>query len=142
MPLFRPVTLVILDGFALREESHGNAVALAKTPVLTKLLAEYPRTHLATSGRPVGLPDGQMGNSEVGHQNIGAGRIVYQDLTRIDVAIEDGSFFRNDVLVAACEKAKTGSGRLHLLGLVSTGGVHSSFEHLLALVKLARERGV
>ena len=140
--MVRPVTLVILDGFALREDSHGNAVALAKIPVLSKLLADYPRTHLATSGRAVGLPDEQMGNSEVGHQNIGAGRVVYQDLTRIDLAIEEHTFEKNDVLVAACEKAKSGSGRLHLMGLVSTGGVHASFAHLFAIVELARDRGV
>lgn len=143
--MIRPVTLVILDGFAFREETHGNAVALARTPVLTDLLARYPHTHIATSGRAVGLPTGQMGNSEVGHQNMGAGRVVYQDLTRIDVAIEDGSFPRNETLVEACERAhpaRRGSGRLHLMGLVSDGGVHSSFEHLKALIDLAAQRGV
>ena len=128
--------LVVLDGWGLAPPGPGNAVALARTPVFDELWATYPHTQLETSGRAVGLPDGQMGNSEVGHLNLGAGSVVRQDLTRIDDAVADGSFARNPVLVAACEAGRE-AGRLHLLGLVSEGGVHSDMGHLRAAVELA-----
>jgi 2,3-bisphosphoglycerate-independent phosphoglycerate mutase len=135
-----PVCLVVLDGWGLAPPGPGNAVELAKTPTFDRLWADYPHTALAASGRAVGLPDGQMGNSEVGHLNLGAGRVVRQDLVRIDEEIESGAFFDNPALVAACDRAQ---GRtLHLLGLVSDGGVHSHIDHLLALLRLADRRGV
>jgi 2,3-bisphosphoglycerate-independent phosphoglycerate mutase len=137
-----PTLLLILDGFGVAPAGPGNAVSLAKTPVLDGLLAKYPHTQLACSGRAVGLPAGFMGNSEVGHMNIGAGRVVYQDMTRIDIAIEDGSFASNPVLLDLCAKAKAGSGRLHLMGLLSDGGVHSHQNHIHALVALAKSQGV
>ncbi|MFT4048904.1 MAG: 2,3-bisphosphoglycerate-independent phosphoglycerate mutase [Solirubrobacterales bacterium] len=133
--------LIVLDGWGLAEPGPGNAVELAETPVFDALWQKYPHATLRTSGRDVGLPDGQMGNSEVGHLNLGAGAIVNQDLTRIDIAIEDGSFARNPALLDACAKART-SGRLHLMGLVSDGGVHSSLEHVKALLRLAASEGV
>ena len=119
-----PVVLVVLDGWGYRPERDGNAIAMASVPTWQRLWGRYPRTLLDASGLAVGLPEGQMGNSEVGHLNLGAGAIVNQDLTRIDIAIEDGSFAKNPALLDACAKAKT-SGRLHLMGLVSDGGVHS-----------------
>ncbi|HWH09323.1 MAG TPA: 2,3-bisphosphoglycerate-independent phosphoglycerate mutase [Candidatus Thermoplasmatota archaeon] len=134
--------LVILDGFGLRDEERGNAIKAANAPTLARFSAHLSRTHLETSGLAVGLPEGQMGNSEVGHMNIGAGRVIYQTLTRIDLAIEKGDFFRNPALVEAVEKAKASGGNLHLLGLVSDGGVHSSQDHLHALLRLAKERGL
>lgn len=134
--------LLILDGFGAAPAGPGNAVSLAKTPQLDAIMAKYPHTQLACSGRSVGLPAGFMGNSEVGHMNIGAGRIVYQDMTRIDIAIEDGSFAKNPTLLDLCAKAKAGSGRLHLMGLVSDGGVHSHQNHIHALVALAKAQGV
>jgi 2,3-bisphosphoglycerate-independent phosphoglycerate mutase len=137
-----PTLLLILDGFGLAPAGPGNAVSLAKTPVLDGLFTKYPHTQLACSGRAVGLPDGFMGNSEVGHMNIGAGRIVYQDMTRIDIAIENGEFAANPVLLDLCAKAKAGSGRLHLMGLVSDGGVHSHQNHIHALVALAKSQGI
>jgi 2,3-bisphosphoglycerate-independent phosphoglycerate mutase len=130
------VALIVLDGWGLAEPGPGNAVELAETPVFDRLWKEFPHATLRTSGRDVGLPEGQMGNSEVGHLNLGAGAIVNQDLTRIDLAIEDGSFNKNPALLDACAKARQ-SGRLHLIGLVSAGGVHSSLEHLRALLELA-----
>jgi 2,3-bisphosphoglycerate-independent phosphoglycerate mutase len=134
------VCLVVLDGWGLAPPGPGNAVELAETPVFDELWSTYPHTRLDASGPAVGLPEGQMGNSEVGHLNLGAGAIVRQDLTRIDDAIADGSFFENQVLRQACAAAREG-GRLHLLGLVSAGGVHSSLGHLRACVELAaRER--
>ncbi|OIO01349.1 MAG: phosphoglycerate mutase (2,3-diphosphoglycerate-independent) [Desulfovibrionaceae bacterium CG1_02_65_16] len=142
MPGVIPTLLLILDGFGIAPAGPGNAVALATTPVLDGLFATYPHTSLACSGRAVGLPDGFMGNSEVGHMNIGAGRIVYQDMTRIDISIEDGSFAQNPVLLNLCAKARAGSGRLHLMGLLSDGGVHSHHNHIHALVALAKEQGV
>lgn len=135
------VALIVLDGWGLAEPGPGNAVELAETPVFDRLWNEYPHATLRTSGRDVGLPDGQMGNSEVGHLNLGAGAIVNQDLTRIDIAIEDESFFANPALTDACAKAR-GAGRLHLMGLVSDGGVHSSLDHLKALLKLAEQQQV
>ena len=128
------LALVILDGWGLADPGPGNAVSLAETPVFDRLWERYPHTQLSAQGRDVGLPDGQMGNSEVGHLNLGAGAIVKQDLARIDEAIADGSFFENEALRAACERARQSPrGRLHLLGLVSDGGVHSGWEHIEAL---------
>ncbi|MBI2691095.1 MAG: 2,3-bisphosphoglycerate-independent phosphoglycerate mutase [Solirubrobacterales bacterium] len=135
------VALIVLDGWGLAPPGPGNAVELADTPVFDALWAKYPHATLRTSGRDVGLPEGQMGNSEVGHLNLGAGAIVHQDLTRIDIAIEDGSFAKNPALLDACAKAKI-SGRLHLMGLVSDGGVHSSLEHVKALLDLAASQDV
>src|SRR5947209_4047978 len=117
--------LVILDGWGLAPDGPGNAVSLASTPVFDELWAAYPHTSLTACGRAVGLPDGQMGNSEVGHLNLGAGSVVMQDLTRIDVAVEQGSLGSNDVI----RRALTGADRVHLIGLVSDGGVHSGFGH-------------
>jgi 2,3-bisphosphoglycerate-independent phosphoglycerate mutase len=138
------VCLVVLDGWGLAEPGPGNAVSLARTPVFDELWAEYPHTMLTACGRAVGLPDGQMGNSEVGHLNLGAGAVVRQDLVRIDDAIADGTLARSEVLRAAFTGASAGAdtGRVHLLGLVSDGGVHSSLAHLRALVEIAREQGV
>lgn len=138
----QPVALVILDGWGINSDSTANAVQQAKTPCLDRLLQAYPTAHLGASGRDVGLPDGQMGNSEVGHLNIGAGRIVYQDLTRISLAIEDGSFATNPALVDICRQVLDHDGKLHLLGLLSDGGVHSHNTHLYALVRLAKKLGV
>ncbi len=138
----KPVMLMILDGWGVRPAGPGNAVSLARTPNLDRLLTDYPHTLLKTSGKAVGLPDGIMGNSEVGHLNIGAGRIVYQDLMRIDMAIEDGSFYKNPALVGAIESALHDKRALHLMGLVSDGGVHSQLSHLLALLDLAKEKGL
>jgi 2,3-bisphosphoglycerate-independent phosphoglycerate mutase len=135
------VALVILDGWGLAPPGPGNAVEQARTPVFDELWSKHATTQLTACGRAVGLPDGQMGNSEVGHLNLGAGAVVRQDLTRIDDAIEDGSFFENEVLIAACEAARE-AGRLHLLGLVSHGGVHSSERHLRALIELAARQQV
>jgi 2,3-bisphosphoglycerate-independent phosphoglycerate mutase len=134
------VALVVLDGWGLAPPGPGNAISLANTPIFDELWKRYPHTQLDASGRSVGLPDGLMGNSEVGHLNLGAGAIIKQDLVRIDEAIANGSFFENEALRGACEAARE-SGRLHLLGLVSDGGVHSSLGHLRACVELgARER--
>ncbi|HWP34797.1 MAG TPA: 2,3-bisphosphoglycerate-independent phosphoglycerate mutase [Thermodesulfobacteriota bacterium] len=137
-----PTLLVVLDGFGLRAERDHNAVALARTPVLDTLRARYPHTRLAASGLAVGLPPGQMGNSEVGHTNLGAGRVVYQDIVRISRAIEDGRFFDNPALVEAADAAVARGRALHVLGLVSDGGVHSLLDHALAVVELAARRGV
>ena len=137
----RPVVLLILDGWGHREDPADNALAQAHLPHWRALLARAPSTLVHTEGRHVGLPDGQMGNSEVGHMNLGAGRIVYQDLTRVDAAIEDGSFFDNAELRAACEAVSDG-GTLHVMGLASPGGVHSHESHLLAMLELAHRAGV
>ena len=137
------VALVILDGWGLAPAGPGNAVSLAETPVFDRLWSECAHTQLSASGRDVGLPDGQMGNSEVGHLNLGAGAVVKQDLARIDDAIADGSFFENEALTAACAAARRSPrGRLHLMGLVSDGGVHSGWEHIEALCELAAREGV
>lgn len=138
----RKCMLIILDGWGIRESTKDNAVALADAPHLKRLKNSYPHTRLLCSGEAVGLPDGVMGNSEVGHMNIGAGRVVYQDLVRINKAIREGDFFRNDVLKTLMEKVKAGRGALHLLGLVSDGGVHSDIHHLLALLDMARENAL
>ena len=134
--------LIIMDGFGERAETYGNAIKLAGTPNLDKLEAEYPHTVIGASGMDVGLPDGQMGNSEVGHLNIGAGRIVYQELTRITKSIQDGDFFKVPEFVDACQKAKKNGGKLHLMGLLSDGGVHSHITHLFALIDLAEQQGL
>ncbi len=137
-----PVALIILDGFGLREETYGNAVALAKKPNFDEYWSRYPHATLKASEEAVGLPTGQFGNSEVGHSNIGAGRILYQDLTRINLAIETGEFFQNPVLKEAMEHVLRNGSNLHLSGLVSEGGVHSHMDHLLALLRMAAENGV
>jgi 2,3-bisphosphoglycerate-independent phosphoglycerate mutase len=142
VPKPKPVLLVVLDGWGIRRERDGNAIAIAGTPSIDALANEYPSAELETSGLSVGLPEGQMGNSEVGHTNLGAGRIVYQDLVRINRAVEDGSFFQNDALLMACRRAKEAGGALHLMGLVSDGGVHSHLGHLFACIELARREGV
>ena len=138
----RPTVLMILDGYGLNNNQKGNAVAEAKTPVVDKLMAEYPFVKGYASGLAVGLPDGQMGNSEVGHLNMGAGRIVYQELTKITKSIQDGDFFENKALLAACENVKKNDSALHLMGLVSDGGVHSHIEHIFGLLELAKRQGL
>ena len=137
------LTLVVLDGFGLAPDGPGNAVSQANTPNFDELWANYPHTTLSTSGLDVGLPEGQMGNSEVGHLNLGAGAVVKQDLALIDDAIADGSFFENEALRAACGAARESRrGRLHAIGLISDGGVHSGWEHIEAIIELAGEEGV
>lgn len=138
----KPCVLLILDGWGKAAPGPGNAVSLAQTPNMDRLLAEHPRGELKCMGRDVGLPDGQMGNSEVGHLNLGAGRIVYQDIMRINLAIEDGSLAVNPALVNLAGAAAAGSGRVHLMGLVSDGGVHSMQSHLVALVSALKGHGV
>ncbi|MDD6410061.1 MAG: 2,3-bisphosphoglycerate-independent phosphoglycerate mutase [Oscillibacter sp.] len=137
-----PTTLIIMDGFGLRHETEGNAVAAAATPRLEQFFQEFAHTELSASGLDVGLPAGQMGNSEVGHTNIGAGRVVFQDLPRISKAIDDGSFFENPAYVRAMDACREHDSSLHLMGLLSDGGVHSHLEHLFALMKMARDRGL
>ena len=137
-----PTTLIIMDGFGIAPPAGDNAVTLAKTPVLDKLLKEYAHTTLSASGLDVGLPAGQMGNSVVGHTNIGGGRVVFQDLPRISRAIEDGSFFKNDAYNAAMDSCLKNGSSLHLYGLLSDGGVHSHIEHLFALLQLAKDKGL
>jgi 2,3-bisphosphoglycerate-independent phosphoglycerate mutase len=136
------VALVVLDGWGCAPSGPGNAVELARTPVFDRLWAEYPHTTLDASGEAVGLPPGQMGNSEVGHLTIGSGRVLFQDLMRVAKAIEDGSFLTNPALVAAFERAREAGTNVHLLGLVSYGGVHSHIDHLRALLRLAEQRGM
>jgi 2,3-bisphosphoglycerate-independent phosphoglycerate mutase len=136
------VALVILDGWGLAPPGPGNAVELAHTPVFESLWARYPHTTLAASGEAVGLPPGQMGNSEVGHLTIGSGRMLFQDLMRVNVAIRDGSFFENPALVSAFQRAHDRGGDVHLLGLVSSGGVHSHSDHVHALLELAERQGM
>ena len=138
----RPTVLMILDGYGLNENIKGNAVAEGKTPVMDQLMKECPFVKGNASGMAVGLPEGQMGNSEVGHLNMGAGRIVYQDLTKITKAIQDGDFFDNQVLLNACDNVKKNNSSLHLMGLVSDGGVHSHNEHIYGLLELAKRQGI
>ena len=138
----KPLALIILDGFGYNPNEYGNAIKAASTPNIDALFAKYPHTLIGASGMDVGLPDGQMGNSEVGHTNIGAGRIVYQELTRITKSIKDGDFFSNPALKAAIENCKKNHSALHLMGLLSDGGVHSHNAHLYGLVEMARENGL
>ncbi|MBR3706935.1 MAG: 2,3-bisphosphoglycerate-independent phosphoglycerate mutase [Firmicutes bacterium] len=138
----KPAMLMILDGYGLNPSAHGNAVAAADTPNLDAIFAKYPNVQLNASGLAVGLPEGQMGNSEVGHLNIGAGRIVYQELTKITKAIEDGVFFGNAALNSACDHVLTNGSALHVYGLMSDGGVHSHIEHIKAVLRLAKQRGL
>ena len=141
--LSNPYVIMILDGWGISEsKDNGNAIALANTPFLDGLIKNYPNTRLRCSGKAVGLPDGIMGNSEVGHLNIGAGRIVYQLLLRIDMAIEDRSFFDNAALNSVMAKVKEKKSALHLMGLVSDAGVHSQLSHLLALIDMAAKKGI
>lgn len=135
------MVLVILDGYGYREDQQDNAIFNAKTPVMDALWAKRPHTLIDASGLEVGLPDRQMGNSEVGHVNLGAGRIVYQDLTRLDVEIKERTFFANPVLCGAVDKAVAAGKAVHIMGLLSAGGVHSHEDHIMAMVELAAERG-
>ncbi|WP_462411042.1 2,3-bisphosphoglycerate-independent phosphoglycerate mutase [Neobacillus sp. Marseille-QA0830] len=137
-----PVALIILDGFGCRDEVKGNAVAQAKKPNFDRLWENFPHTHLTASGEAVGLPEGQMGNSEVGHLNIGAGRIVYQSLTRVNISIREGEFVQNETFLGAMDHVKKNGTALHLFGLLSDGGVHSHINHMFALLKLAKAEGV
>ena len=137
-----PTTLIIMDGFGMTQSGSANAVSMAKTPVLDRLFKEYANTTLSASGLDVGLPDGQMGNSEVGHTNIGGGRVVFQDLPRISRAIDDGSFFKNPAYNKAMDDCLEKGTSLHLYGLLSDGGVHSHIEHLYALLKMAKDKGL
>ena len=138
----KPLILIILDGWGYRAETKANAIALARKPTYDRLLREYPNTLIHTSGPYVGLPEGQMGNSEVGHLNIGAGRIVHMDITRIDLMIQNGELFKHPVLLEAMKHARSGERRLHLFGLISDGGVHSQQEHLYALLKMSKQNGL
>ncbi|WP_381419972.1 2,3-bisphosphoglycerate-independent phosphoglycerate mutase [Staphylococcus hyicus] len=138
----KPTALIILDGFANRDEVHGNAVKQAHKPNFDRYYEKYPTTQIEASGLDVGLPEGQMGNSEVGHMNIGAGRIVYQSLTRINKSIEDGDFYDNKVLNRAIAHALQHQSALHVFGLLSDGGVHSHYQHLFAILKLAKKKGL
>ena len=137
-----PTTLIIMDGYGLRSETMGNAIANAKKPNLDRIFAEDPGCKLSASGLDVGLPDGQMGNSEVGHTNIGAGRVVFQDLPRITKSIQDGSFFENEAYIEAMDDCKERDGALHVFGLLSDGGVHSHITHIFALLEMAKKRGL
>lgn len=138
----KPLALIILDGFGDNKEDYGNAIHAAKTPTIDEIYRTCPTVDIGASGMDVGLPDGQMGNSEVGHTNIGAGRIVYQELTRITKSIQDGDFFSNKALLQAIKNCKENDSSLHLMGLLSNGGVHSHNSHLYGLLKLAKEQGL
>ena len=137
----KPVVLMVLDGYGLNDRTEGNAIALANTPVMDKLMKECPFVKGQASGLAVGLPDGQMGNSEVGHMNIGAGRSIYQDLTRITKAVGEGDCFENTALLAARDNCKKNDSDLHLWGLLSDGGVHSHNTHLYGLLEMAKREG-
>src|SRR5437762_4915633 len=136
------VVLVVLDGFGERRQTEGNAVRLARMPTFARIYERYPHVLIGASANDVGLPNGQMGNSEVGHLNLGAGRIVYQDIVRIDKAIADGSFSSNPTLIATVDAAKASGGTLHIFGLTSPGNVHASLDHAYALCELAKRRGL
>ncbi len=138
----RPLLLIVLDGWGINKNHEGNAIALARKPFYNSLIEDYPNTGLLAAGEAVGLPEGQMGNSEVGHLNLGAGRVVYQDLTRINRSIRDGSFYNNQALINGIKAALSGNNRLHLLGLLSDGGVHSSIDHLFSLIKMTKELSI
>ena len=142
MKPYRPVALIILDGWGIREMEHGNAVVQAHTPNYDRWMREGERAVVDASGEAVGLPDGQMGNSEVGHLNLGAGRIIYQDLTRINLSIDRGDFYTNPTLVETLEGVKSRGGKLHLIGLLGEGGVHSYSKHMYALLQAAEQHGV
>ena len=137
----KPLILTILDGWGYSPNVHGNAIAAARKPTYDRLLRDFPNTLVHTSGPSVGLPEGQMGNSEVGHMNMGAGRVVHMDVTRIDAMIASGEFYRQPLLLQLTHNAREGR-RLHLMGLLSDGGVHSAITHLYALLRMAREEGV
>jgi len=137
----RLAALIILDGFGLEDNEIGNAVKQANTPNFDRFWNQYPHSQLTAQGEAVGLPQGQMGNSEVGHLNIGAGRIVYQSLTRVNMSIREGDFFEKDTFIDAMEHAKKNNKALHLFGLLSDGGIHSHIEHLYALLEMAAKRG-
>ncbi|MGE3920695.1 MAG: 2,3-bisphosphoglycerate-independent phosphoglycerate mutase, partial [Gammaproteobacteria bacterium] len=137
-----PMVLIILDGFGYRQDKEHNAIAAANKPHWDELIHHYPHMLIEGAGSAVGLPEGQMGNSEVGHLNLGAGRTIYQDFTRIEHAIEDGSFFKNSVLLNALETAKEHQSAVHIIGLMSPGGVHSHEDHIHALSKLAAKQGI
>ena len=138
----KPTVLMILDGYGLNDRHDGNAVYEAKTPVMDGLMKDYPFVKGNASGLAVGLPDGQMGNSEVGHMNMGAGRIVYQELTRITKEIQDGDFFKNEALLSAMKNAKDNDSAIHFMGLLSDGGVHSHNTHLYGLLEMAKREGL
>ena len=138
----KPTMLMILDGFGVNPEEYGNAIKKANTPNLDHIFSNYPFTTINASGEYVGLPDGQMGNSEVGHLNIGAGRIVYQELTNISKATSDSRFANNEAINAAIDHVKENHSTLHIFGLLSDGGVHSHIDHIKATIKLAKEKGV
>ncbi len=138
----KPVALIIMDGFGINPSDKGNAIHAAKTPNIDRLFSQNPRTQIGASGLDVGLPDGQMGNSEVGHTNIGAGRIVYQELTRITKSIHDGDFFQNEALLGAVENCKKNNSALHIMGLLSNGGVHSHIEHIFGVLEMAKRAGL
>ena len=138
----KPLALIILDGFGINDTGYGDATAVAKTPNLDSILTHFPHTQIGASGMDVGLPDGQMGNSEVGHTNIGAGRIVYQELTRISKSIKDGDFFENKAIFHAIDNAKKNETALHVMGLMSDGGVHSHLEHMYAILEMAKRNGL
>lgn len=142
MKAYKPVALIILDGWGIRRKEDGNSVMLGHTPNYDRWMRKLERSIVDASGEAVGLPDGQMGNSEVGHLNLGAGRIVYQDLTRINLAIKDGSFFQNETLNSAMAKVKETGGKLHVIGLFGEGGVHSHSDHMVALLKMATQEGI
>ena len=139
---FKPIALIIMDGFGISAQTVGNAVASARKPNLDRLMQKYPYTTIAASGLAVGLPKGQMGNSEVGHLNLGAGRVVYQDYTRISLAVEENKLRENPVLIEVMDKARANAKKQHFLGLLSDGGVHSHNTHLYALLEMAKERGL
>src|SRR4029079_1857326 len=141
-PRARPVALIVLDGWGYRPETEGNAIALANTPTWDALWSRGSRTLLEASGLCVGLPEGQMGNSEVGHLNLGAGRVVMQDLVRISSAIANGSFYTNPALVGACRQVAGNGGTLHLMGLIGSGGVHAIDTHSFAMIDLAKRQGI
>ena len=136
----KPVVLLIMDGYGVSNSAYGNAIDIANVGVIDSLLKKYPSTTLGASGMSVGLPDGQMGNSEVGHLNMGAGRIVYQDLTRITKEIRDGEFFNNEEILSAIDNADKNGKKLHLYGLLSDGGVHSHITHLYALLETCKRK--
>ena len=138
----KPLILIIMDGFGINESDYGNAIHAADKPNIDRLFARWPKTQIGASGMDVGLPDGQMGNSEVGHTNIGAGRIVYQELTRITKTMQEGGFAKNEAFTAAIENCRKNGSALHLMGLLSDGGVHSHNSHLYGLLRMAKEAGL